>query len=391
MAVERFKHDGEWKIIGSSSGKVQVADDKLDPESINSVQNKVITKALENKADIVDKLVNAYGIRSVSNTEYYMPDIGGVNPAHSLATKADIINSGTGGSGGGLELRELKMSGSADDNAYNLETLELMKENKVLPAVSAGNGILVPVTYNSGGEFIVRVVVQKGIEAQMTLTMAEDGSFEIYDDISAPYVLTSPSRVLEWLTKNDVLASLNSFESAFVFYEGQFCLIDYYKATTGDATKKAVQFNYGSQRFERVYNATTGEEISTTEIPLGGGESVEVVDNLESESTTAALSANQGRVLSEKIDSEKENIINNIVSNEEVIASAFNNIHIVIRDIKESISNNVTKEELQYEIEDLRSKIIANEAVIANALSDLNTKFLDLESRLIDVEKITEQ
>lgn len=92
MAVERFKHDGKWKIIGSSSGKVQIADDKLDSESINSVQNKVITKALENKADIVDKLVNAYGIRSVSNTEYYMPDIGGVNPARTLATKADIIS-----------------------------------------------------------------------------------------------------------------------------------------------------------------------------------------------------------------------------------------------------------------------------------------------------------
>jgi hypothetical protein len=37
------------------------------------------------------------------------------------------------------------------------------------------------------------------------------------------------------------------------------------------------------------------------EIAIGGGESVEVVDNLESESTTAALSANQGRVLKEKM------------------------------------------------------------------------------------------
>ena len=92
MAVERFKHDGEWKVMGSSSGKVQVSDDKLDSESINSVQNKVITKALEYKADIVNKFVNAYGIRSVSNTEYCMPDIDAGNPAHTLATKADIIS-----------------------------------------------------------------------------------------------------------------------------------------------------------------------------------------------------------------------------------------------------------------------------------------------------------
>lgn len=37
-------------------------------------------------------------------------------------------------------------------------------------------------------------------------------------------------------------------------------------------------------------------------IAIGGGESVEVVDNLESESTTAALSANMGRELKEMID-----------------------------------------------------------------------------------------
>lgn len=38
------------------------------------------------------------------------------------------------------------------------------------------------------------------------------------------------------------------------------------------------------------------------EIAIGGGESVEVVDNLDSEDTTAALSANQGRVLKEMIE-----------------------------------------------------------------------------------------
>lgn len=174
------------------------------------------------------------------------------------------------GGGGGLELRELKMSGSADDNAYNLETLELMRENKVLPAVDAGDGTLVPLTYGGNGQFILQVV-QMGIEMQMSLTMAGDGSITMSPDILAPYVLLTSSKVLEWLTKNKMLAQLGSFEPAFAYYQAQFCLIDYYKATTGDNTKAVVQFNYGSQRFERVYDATTGEEISTTEIPLGGG------------------------------------------------------------------------------------------------------------------------
>ena len=171
---------------------------------------------------------------------------------------------------GGLELRELKMSGSAEDNAYNLETLELMRENKVLPAINAGDGTLVPLTYGGDGQFILQVV-QMGIEMQMSLTMAEDGSITMSQDVIAPYVLNSPSRVLEWLDKNRMLAQMGMHETAMVLYNGQFCLIDYNKATTGDSTKKVVQFNYGSQRFERVYNATTGEEISTTEIPLGGG------------------------------------------------------------------------------------------------------------------------
>ena len=43
------------------------------------------------------------------------------------------------------------------------------------------------------------------------------------------------------------------------------------------------------------------EGWTVEEVAIGGDESVEVVDNLESESTTAALSANQGRVLAERI------------------------------------------------------------------------------------------
>jgi hypothetical protein len=282
MAVERFKHDGEWKIIGSSSSKVQVADDKLDPESINSVQNKVITKALENKADIVDKLVNAYGIRSVSNTEYYMPDIGGVNPAHSLATKADIIN-----------------SGSSENKAtmYNLYAMDELSEERLEANAKALESV------QNREVAIYKVYTNDDTYAIADVKIVPGPYLEAYVDVNIPNEESKQATITKY---------------TYTFEPGGY------------------------------YYTSDKEEVV---VPL------------------------------------KEEII----SNEEVIASAFNNIHIVIRDIKESILNNVTKEELQYEIEDLRSKIIANEEVIANALSDLNTKFLDLESRLIDVEKITEQ
>ena len=174
------------------------------------------------------------------------------------------------GGGGGLELRELKMSGSADDNAYNLETLELMRENKVPPAMNAGDGTLVPMTYGGNGQFILQVA-QMGIEMQMSVTMAVDGSITMSQDFIAPYVLNSPSKVLEWLIKSKALAQVGMHEPVYVIYNALLCLVDCIQAGVTGSTRAVVQFNFGSQRFERVYDATTGEEISTTEIPLGGG------------------------------------------------------------------------------------------------------------------------
>lgn len=259
----------------------------------------------------------------------------------SIEHVEEMIAQSDGGVNGGLELRELKMSGSAEDKAYNLETLELMKENKVLPAMTADNGILVPLTYMGNGQFIIQVFPM-GIEMNTSLTMAEDGSITLSQNALAPYVLNSSSRVLEWLTKSKALAQLGMHEPVYVIYNSLLCLVDCIQAGGTGSTRAIVQFNYGSQRFERVYDANTGEEISTTEIPLGSGgsgiteekeiyigssqpsnaklwidptgtpsqpsESVEVVDNLESESTTAALSANQGRVLKEMISQPSESV-----------------------------------------------------------------------------------
>lgn len=209
------------------------------------------------------------------------------------------------GGGGGLEFREIKMSGSPEDNAYNLETLELMRENKVLPALRIDEETLTPMTYLGGGQFIFQMI-ERGIETQLSLIMKEDGSITMSSDVLAPYVLLASSKVLEWLTKNKILAQRGLFEPAFAYYQAQFCLIDYYKATTGDNTKAVVQFNYGSQRFERVYNATTGEEISTTEIPLGGGGGSSIT--LDSEMSDTSENAVANRVIKEYIDSHVSNM-----------------------------------------------------------------------------------
>ena len=200
--------------------------------------------------------------------------------------------------GGGLELRELKMSGSAEDNAYNLETLELMRGNKVLPAMDAGDGTLAPITYLGEGQFIVQVV-HMGIEMQVSLTMAVDGSITMSQDFIAPYVLNSPSKVLEWLTKSIALAQVGRHEPVYVIYNALLCLVDCVEVGGTGSTRAVVQFNFGSQRFERVYDATTGEEISTTEIPLGGGGSI----TLDSEMSDTSENAVGNKVIKEYVDS----------------------------------------------------------------------------------------
>lgn len=239
MATIKYKDENGWQEIAIGGGESVEVVDNLESESttaaLSAYQGRVLKEMIDN------------------------------------------IPSGEGGGGGGLELRELKMSGSADDNAYNLETLELMKENKVLPATNVGDGTLVPLTYCGNGLFILQVVLM-GIEMQMSLTMAGDGSVTMSQEAIAPYVLSTPSVVKNWFKNNSTLMSLGRCEPAFIFYNYQLCLVDYYEVTGNDTG--LVQFNYRSRRFERFYDVATGEEISTTEIPIGGGVTEQKVEEM---------------------------------------------------------------------------------------------------------------
>lgn len=80
-----------------------------------------------------------------------------------------------------------------------------------------------------------------------------------------------------------------------------------YKTPEGEWKKVSIG---GGGSTEEVYvgsDEPTDENIKVWIDPTGTPSSpsagVEVIDNLESESTTAALSANQGRVLKEYVDS----------------------------------------------------------------------------------------
>lgn len=286
-----------WELMGTGAAAEIEVDTELSDTSENAIANSTVSRALAGKQErLMDgvniKTINGQNVLGRGNITIEGGGGGSsvevVDSLDSESTTAALsANQGrvlkemieelpSEGTGGGLELRELKMSGSAEDNAYNLETLELMRGNKVLPAMNAGDGTLVPMTYGGNGQFILQVA-QMGIEIQMSLTMAGDGSITMSQDFIAPYVLNSPSKVLEWLTKSKTLAQVGMHEPVYVIYNVLLCLVDCIQAGVTGSTRAVVQFNFGSQRFERVYDATTGEEISTTEIPLGGGTAAEGV------------------------------------------------------------------------------------------------------------------
>lgn len=176
---------------------------------------------------------------------------------------------GNAGGGGGLELRELKMSGSADDNAYNLETLELIRENKVLPAIKPYGDVLTPALCLTEGIFLVRFFVE-GLDAELLYSVESDGSVhQTTEIINGCHVITTAADFLAWKNSNDALTQGKKRTPAYIFREGFYCLVDSTRPTDTNGSM-GLQFNANGKRYERVYSKA-GEEISTTEIPIGGG------------------------------------------------------------------------------------------------------------------------
>lgn len=225
------------------------------------------TATSPNEASIVSESVGA-GVASdgsISFRQYIKEE------APTAAKVEEMIAAGGTGSGGGLELRELKASGSAEDNAYNLETLELIEQRKAISFVNLSEyEVLYPIMYIGDRTFFGQVLV--GDEAlNVTFSIDEHGAISSpKTSVNAPLILRNKEDVKKWLRKATIAATLGTYEPAYVLYEFQLCLADYYQAS-GNTTTRIIQFNRGSQRFERVYDVTTGEEISTTEIPIGGG------------------------------------------------------------------------------------------------------------------------
>lgn len=198
-----------------------------------------------------------------------------------------------GSAGGGLELREIKMSGSPEDNAYNLETRELMRQNKVLPALDGGDGQLIPLIVDGMGGMIVRYM-NSFMDLQVKLTMADDGSITQSVSTSSPVILQS-DKARQWDFSNKSIKMYGSALPAFIEHEGHLCLADrYYEYNDGSI---GFEFNSGQKRYAYGYDKD-GNIVGPIEIPFGGGGE----DLTEVNEKIAALTEETERLEADKQD-----------------------------------------------------------------------------------------
>ena len=83
---------------------------------------------------------------------------------------------------------------------------------------------------------------------------------------------------------------------------------------------------------------------------------------------------------------ELQNLQNEIITNEEITAAAFNDVNERINAISENVSGTtVTKEELGSTVETIKNIIVENEEITATAINDLNTRLAALEAAIINL------
>lgn len=168
-------------------------------------------------------------------------------------------------------IREFKTDNTDDAKAYNLETISLVAQNNNVLVIGEG-GVATAVESNV---FMQTEVIDAGygaIISSIKHVIGTDGTYD-YEPIhmaGTPKIINFAEDVAKWYNAIWSYLQLGVYASVFVEYEGTVCYVDATRLHyNNDFSKFVIEFNNNSKRYQRVYDASTGEEISTTEIPLG--------------------------------------------------------------------------------------------------------------------------
>ena len=116
--------------------------------------------------------------------------------------------------------------------------------------------------------------------------------------------------------------------------------------------------------------------VSGTNIKTINGESILGEGNL-------TIQGGNGSYDDTEIRNELSNLTNEMIANEEVVATALNDLDVRVKEVSANVSGETaTKVELQDAVTSLTNTILENEEITATALNDLNTRLNEILTRL---------
>lgn len=197
---------------------------------------------------------------------------------------------------GGLELRELKTSGSAEDNAYNLETLELIAQRKAIVYYMPSTGFILYSTCIFTPSRALIFYGAEGLPLVCSVVLKADGSIETNQFIAvseASHLINSEETYLSGKASYDRCVFLDKPLDVYVVKNNHICICDEYG--TGFTV---FYYNHENKRYVRTYNADTGEIISDELVPSED-------DSITIDTTMSDTSENavQNKVIKEYVDS----------------------------------------------------------------------------------------
>lgn len=326
-------------------------DEVLSTTSQNPVQNKVITSALNDKADksyVDEKVAN---ISSEEGLEY-----------RKLYAKGDAFGIVTG---------EL----TAEQKAYNIETINLYKQNKAIIGYEQVIGGISRITLckgtDSNGEatnFYFAHVLNASVLISIAISADGSGTYQSDNGLLIDSELSETST--NPVQNKVVTTALVTLEEGYALNAQQIGVL---KTTKADKTyvdeKIANKQDTISDLATIRSNATLGS-TAIQKVKTINGESITGDGNVEL--FTKAL---------------YDELVENMLENEEVYAAAVNDLNTRVENNRQhSETTYATKAELLGEITDMTNSIVENEEVIAATLNDLLARIDALVTRVEQLE-----
>lgn len=325
---------------------------------------------------------------------------------------------------GGVEIRELHISQLKENNtitqenqltdeqkAYNLETLELVRQDKAITSVSINNERFLLYVYE-GDTFKGSALINSSLVLGLFVAASIDDQGNCLMELSIYGKDNELSDTSENVVQNKVVTAalkdkvdkvdgkqlstedftsilktkldgLNNYDDTEINNALSKLQTQLNTLVNGDASTAIESFNE-IIAFLSGINDSEGLDAIIASIEQQIARAIDAIPTHTSELTNDSGFLTEHQDISHLAKKEElDNLANEMVANEEVHAAAYNDLDSRLKDIGSLISGvAVTKEEFQEGLQAITDEIVANEEVIAAALTDLNNRIQAIITRL---------